>query len=80
MNHVTIHTKYKSIDKVCDNIRNSVGLLGFKFIKYETPSATDKSKVEEAMLDMMAKFNITPLEILIEFTPNGNTQLRLRGR
>ena len=49
---------------MCDNIRNFVGLFGFKFfLNFGTLSVVDQTKVEETMLAMMAKFNTTPIEI-----------------
>lgn len=60
---IATHKKPQDIDEVCENIRNSVGLSGFHFIKYDALSNVDKKKVEEAMLDMMVTFKYTPIQL-----------------
>lgn len=50
-----MHTKPRTIDEVCANIINFAGLLGSRYIEYDTLRNDDRSKVEEAMIEMMAK-------------------------
>ena len=49
-----------NIDKVCDDLRSYVGLSSFRFVKYDTLNNDEKSKVEQAMIDMMANNKISP--------------------
>lgn len=60
---VVVCRKPQNIDEVCDNLRNTVGLLGFHFIKYDKLSREDKVKVEEAVIDMMTNFKYISIEI-----------------
>lgn len=53
-----MYKKPQMLDEVCENIRGSAGLSSFHFIKFDKMSKDDKSKVEDAFLDMMKNFNI----------------------
>lgn len=52
-----------TIDQVCENFKKSVGIVGFKQIKYDSLNKEDQEKFEKAMIDMMEKFKYTPIEL-----------------
>lgn len=49
----------QDIEKVCDNIGNTIGISSFKHVKYETLDRGDKDKVEQEFLDMIINFKYT---------------------
>ena len=51
------------IDQVCENIRNSTFIEGFKKIKYDSLNKEDQEKIEKTMMDMMIKFRYAPIEL-----------------
>ena len=53
--------KHQYIDKLCDNVRISIGLDGFKHIKYDTLENIDKEKVEQVVIDILVNFKYTPI-------------------
>ena len=55
--------KKKYIDEVCLDINISLGLSNFKFVKYDTLDNDDKNRNEEAMIEMMSNFKLSPSEI-----------------
>ena len=57
---MAIHKKPTNIEEVCNTIKISARLLGFKFIKYKKLKKDDKLKIEEVVLDMMSAFKLTP--------------------
>ena len=56
------HKKPQNIDDVCENM-SCVGFNGFHYVKYDTLSNADKSKVEEEFLVMMVNFKYTPIQL-----------------
>lgn len=53
----------KNIDEVCANLKNSIGLLGFRYVKYETLNNEKKYKVEETMIEIMTINKLAPIEL-----------------
>lgn len=53
----------KTIDEVCVNLTSSGGLSSFRFVKYDTLDNDDRTKVEEAMIDMMESKKLAPNEV-----------------
>lgn len=61
--HIIPKQPTQNIDKVCDNIINLAGILGFKHVKYDSLERIDKDKVEQVVLNMMIKFKYTLVEL-----------------
>lgn len=55
--------QYKSLEEVCADLRRSIGLSSFRFVKYDTLDNIDRNKFEEAMVEMISNQKISPREI-----------------
>lgn len=52
-----------TIAQVCQNIRNSAGIVGFKQIKYDSLNKEDQENIEKYTIYLMIKFKYTPIEL-----------------
>lgn len=52
-----------TIDCVCEKIRDSGSIEGFKNIDYDSLNKDDQEKIEKVITDMVIKFRYTPLEL-----------------
>lgn len=55
------HRHPTSVDEICQNIKIIGGLAGFNLIKFERLRKDDKENIEEAMIEMICTFKMTPL-------------------
>ena len=57
------HNPSLDLDKLCENVRNNIDLLGFSHIDSENLIKVEKNQVEEVIYAMMSNFKKAPLEI-----------------
>lgn len=60
---VVSHNPSSNIDNLCENINTNLDLSGFTHVDFDKIGSVDKSKVEEAIYEMMSTFKSTTLEI-----------------
>lgn len=57
------HNPLSDLENLCENVKNSVYLLGFSHIDFGNLGKAEKNQVEEAIYAMMINFKKSPLEI-----------------